>query len=203
MQPRIRRYAAFDKPGPPSVLEVREEPVQEIREEEILVELIAAGINQFDVKQRAGLMGSDINFGSRTGYDGAGKIVQVGTAVRDWQVGDRVVTRNRIGTVATYLAVKSHVLILLPAAVGYEAGAAAITPPVTAYQALRSLSITSGDVVVIHGGSGAVGSAAIQFAFVMGASRVIATCSEARVAHVANLGGAPVRYGTGATARML
>jgi enoyl reductase len=80
-------------------------------------------------------------------------------------------------------------------------GAALGIPVGTAYQALRSLGVGPGDTLLVHGGSGSVGQAIIQFAVLWGAT-VVATSSERRVDRVRELGATPVVYGEGLADRV-
>lgn len=80
-------------------------------------------------------------------------------------------------------------------------GAALGIPIGTAYQAARSLDVGPGDTLLVHGGSGSVGQALIQFA-VLGGATVIATASERRFDRVRLLGATPVAYGDGLAARV-
>src|SRR5690606_23468380 len=106
------------------------------------------------------------------------------------------------GAYATEVAVKAENAHLRPAGVSAGQGAALGIPAGTAYQAIRSLGVREDDTLLIHGGSGSVGQAAIQFAVLTGA-RVIATTSDARAQRVGDLGAEPVRYGDGLTGRVL
>ena len=84
----------------------------------------------------------------------------------------------------------------LPDGVTAAEGAAIGIPAGTAYQSLRSLGVGEGDVLLVHGGSGSVGQAAVQFAVAWGAT-VIATASPARHEQLRELGAIPVAYGDG------
>jgi len=191
---RFAEYASF---GPPEVLRVVEAPTPEPGPGQALIELRAAGVNPFDVKQRAGLgANAPLAAPRRTGYDGAGVVVAVGAEVEGRAVGDRVVTRAALGTAATHLLAKAGGLLAVPDGVDLDRAASVGTPAGTAYQALRSLGVGPGDVVVIHGGSGAVGQAAIQLARAFGAARVIATAAARNLDRLAALGAEPVDYAT-------
>ena len=92
-------------------------------------------------------------------------------------------------------------MVALPDAVTAAEGAGIGIPAGTAYQALRSLGLTEGDVLLVHGGSGSVGQAAVQFAVAWGAT-VIATASPARHDQLRELGATPVAYGDGLLERV-
>lgn len=120
----------------------------------------------------------------------------LGEGVDDLAVGDRVAIRDGNGTYASALAIATEKLAKLPDSVTTAEGAGIGIPAGTAYQSLRSLGVTEGDVLLVHGGSGSVGQAAVQFAVAWGAT-VIATGSPARHDQLRELGAIPVAYGDG------
>lgn len=189
-------FAYFDEYGPPAVLKTTSELCPPLGSDEILVEIAAAGVNPYDLKLRAGEFSAHGSQGrQRIGIDGAGTVIRVGAEVADWPVGQRVLVRNKVGTYASHIAVKGLNLVKLPTTVTFEEAAAIGTPAGTAFQALKSLNVSAEDSVLIHGGSGAVGQAAIQFARTLGALRIYATTSANRVEKVRALGAEPVVYG--------
>lgn len=194
-------FAAFDEHGSPEVLYIAREELPSIKSDEILVKMHAAGVNAYDVKQRAGYVGSATQR-TRIGYDGSGVVVRVGGAVTEWVPGDRVLVRNKLGTNSTHMIVRSRNLIPLPDNVSFEVAAAVGTPFSVAYQSLRSLNVSSADTLLIHGASGAVGTAAIQFAQRLGASRIIGTTSSRGFDQIEKLGAVPVNYGVGLEERL-
>jgi NADPH:quinone reductase-like Zn-dependent oxidoreductase len=105
------------------------------------------------------------------------------------------------GAYATDVVVKAGQVQVRPPQVSAAEGAALGIPVGTAYQALRSLGVGDGDTLLLHGGSGAVGQAAIQFAVLWGAT-VVATSSEERFDRVRALGATPVAYGDGLADRV-
>jgi NADPH:quinone reductase-like Zn-dependent oxidoreductase len=105
------------------------------------------------------------------------------------------------GAYADELTVPAASVFLRPAGVSAAEAAAIGIPVSTAYQALRSLAVAAGDTLLLHGGSGAVGRAAVQFAVAWGAT-VVATCSARRAADLEALGAQTVRYGDGLAERV-
>ncbi len=189
-------YRAF---GGPEVLEVIDLEDPTASEGTMIVRVEAAGVNPIDAKLRGGLRASDpIERPRRVGMDGAGTIIALGTGVEGFRAGDRVAFRQTPGSYAQVVAVRPEHAVPLPASVSAVAGAGIGIPFGTAYQALRSLAVTAGDVLLVHGGSGAVGQAAIQFARLWGAE-VIATSSPARFDEIERLGATPVAYGGAVT----
>lgn len=125
------------------------------------------------------------------GVDGAGVVSAVGDQVVRFQVGDRVffhasVARN--GTFAEYANVRAIAVALIPEGISFTSAAALPYAALTAYQAIhRKLRVQVGERVLIHGGSGGVGSFALQFAKHKGAA-VITTCSPDACDYVQGLG---------------
>ncbi|WP_226531634.1 quinone oxidoreductase family protein [Microbacterium paraoxydans] len=193
----MARAIVYTEIGSPAVLHLMEIPDPVAARGEVVVRIEAAGVNPIDAKLRGGRRPSPpITEPRPAGFDGAGVIEVLGEGVDGLQVGDRVAIRDGHGTYASALAVATENLAPLPDSVTMAEGAAIGIPAGTAYQALRSLGVTEGDVLLVHGGSGAVGQAAVQFAVAWGAT-VIATGSPARHDQLRELGAVPVAYGDG------
>ncbi|MDW4571313.1 NADP-dependent oxidoreductase [Microbacterium sp. M3] len=193
---------AYTEFGNPEVLhEIRvADPVP--GEDEVLVRVAAAGVNPIDAKLRSGARPSaPIVEPRRVGADGAGVVTAVGDGVDGFRAGDAVVFTGATGAYADEVAVTASQVFARPSRVSAAEGAALGIPVGTAYQTLRSLGVGAGDTLLVHGGSGAVGQAIIQFAVLWGAT-VIATSSERRFDRVRELGAAPVAYGEGLTDRV-
>jgi NADPH:quinone reductase-like Zn-dependent oxidoreductase len=191
----------YSRIGGPEVLEFATVQLAEPSAGEVVVEVLAIGINPIDGKLRGGVRKTPpITTPRRVGSDASGVIVAVGDGVVDWAVGDEVIT-SVSGAYATFLLVPVDKLDRKPEEWSFEQGAAVGIPVATAYQALKSLGVTSGDTLLVHGGSGAVGQAAVQFASAWGAT-VIATAGPTRQERVRELGGIPVEYGDGLVERV-
>ncbi|MFT4214598.1 MAG: NADP-dependent oxidoreductase [Microbacterium sp.] len=192
-------YSAF---GSPDVLVPTEITAPPPGPGEIAVRVEAAGVNPLDHKLRSGARFSgEITEPRRVGADGAGVVTAVGTDVDGYRVGDAVVVFGATGVYATDVVVTPAQLTPRPPQVSAAQGAALGIPAGTAYQSLRSLGVTAGDTLLVHGGSGAVGQAVIQFALLWGVT-VIATTSERRAERVRALGAVPVAYGPGLADRV-
>ena len=171
-------------------------------EGEVLVRVAAAGVNPIDAKLRSGARPSaPIVEPRRVGADGAGVVTAVGDGVDGFRAGDAVVFTGASGAYADEVAVAASQVFARPPRVSAAEGAALGIPVGTAYQTLRSLGVGAADTLLVHGGSGAVGQAIIQFAVLWGAT-VIATSSERRFDRVRELGAAPVAYGEGLADRV-
>lgn len=165
--------------GPPEVMKIEELPTPEPTGTQVLVRIAAAGVNPVDTYLRTGIHAHAPNLPYTPGKDGAGVVEAVGTDVTGFKPGDRVYTAGSIsGTYAEYsLCDQSH-LGLLPNSVTFEEGAGVWTPCATSYRALfQKAAAKAGETVLIHGASGAVGIAAIQWAKDAGLT-VIGTASS-------------------------
>jgi NADPH:quinone reductase len=188
--------------GGPEVLTLVDVEVPDPAPGEVAVRVEAGGVNPIDAKLRGGLRkSSPIDEPRRVGSDGAGVITAVGDDVDGFRVGDPVVIFGAAGLYAGDAVVPVRAVQPRPANVSAAEGAALGIPIGTAYQALRSLDVRAGDTLLLHGGSGSVGQAAIQFALLWGAS-VLATSSESRFDRVRKLGATPVAYGDGLADRV-
>lgn len=192
-------YSEF---GGPEVLTVTEIDAPQPGEGQVAVRVTAAGVNPIDHKLRAGIRPSaTISKPRRLGNDGAGVVTAVGADVDGYRVGDEVIVFGASGVYATDIVVQAARLTPLPPGVSPAIGAALGIPVGTAYQSVRSLGVGPSDTLLVHGGSGSVGQAVIQFARLRGAA-VVATSSAARADRVRQLGATPVAYGDGLVDRV-
>ena len=168
--------------GDPDVLQLDE--VADLRppgEGEVLVRLRAAGVNPVDTYMRSGQYAALPPLPFTPGSDGAGVVEAVGPARADGAgqaggaasspaVGDRVYTSDALtGTYAEAALCPVDHVHPLPAATTFSAGAALGVPYATAYRALfQRGQLRSGELILIHGASGGVGLAAVQFAVAAG-----------------------------------
>jgi enoyl reductase len=188
--------------GGPEVLHRIEIPDPVPAEGQLALRVEAVGVNPIDAKLRAGIRPSPpIDEPRRVGSDGAGIVTAVGDGVDGFRVGDAVGFWGASGAYASDVTVSARRAVPRAARVSALDAAALGIPIGTAYQTLRSLAVGHGDTLLVHGGSGSVGQAIVQFAVLWGA-RVIATSSERRSARVRELGGEPVVYGEGLADRV-
>jgi len=168
-------------------------PIPELREDEVLVEVHAAGVNLLDAKIRGGEFKLILPYRLPLvlGHDVAGVVVKVGTQVRQFTPGDEVYARPddfRIGTFAEFVPVKEASLALKPKNLTMEEAASIPLVGLTAWQALvEKAELKKGQKVFIQAGSGGVGTFAIQLAKHLGAT-VATTTSATNVALVKSLG---------------
>lgn len=145
----------------------------------VLVRIHAAGVNPVDTYLRTGIHAHAPRLPYTPGKDGAGVVEAVGEGVTKFGVGDRVYTANSVtGTYAEYAICEEIDLGRLPENVSFENGAGIWTPYATSFRALfQKAGAKSGETVLVHGASGGVGIAAIQWAKNAGLT-VIGTASS-------------------------
>jgi NADPH:quinone reductase-like Zn-dependent oxidoreductase len=182
-----------DRYGKKRALRSAEMPTPELRDDEVLVEVHAAGVNLLDSKIRDGEFKLILPYRLPLilGHDVAGVVVKAGSRVQNFKVGDEVYARVddfRIGTFAEFVPVKEASLALKPKGLTMEEAASIPLVGLTAWQALiAKADLKQGQKVFIQAGSGGVGTFAIQLAKHLGAT-VATTTSTANVALVKNLG---------------
>lgn len=168
-------------------------PKPEPREGEVLVEIYAASVNPVDIKIKNGEFKA---FQSHPmplilGCDMAGVVVGVGTNVHQIKVGDEVYASSdmsHIGTLAEYIVLNESDVAIKPTNLSMEEAASIPLVGLTAWQVLvERAELKQGQKVLIHAGSGGVGTFAVQLAKHLGAT-VAATTSTANVALVKSLG---------------
>jgi NADPH:quinone reductase-like Zn-dependent oxidoreductase len=179
--------------GKNRALRLADVPTPELREDEVLVQVHAAGVNLLDSKIRSGEFKLILPYRMPLvlGHDVAGEVVKVGARVRQFKAGDEVYARPddfRIGTFAEFVPVKEASLALKPRNLTMEEAASIPLVALTAWQALvEKAKLKKGQKVFIQAGSGGVGTFAIQLAKHLGAT-VTTTTSTANVALVKSLG---------------
>jgi len=180
--PKTMKAIVAHEYGGPEVLKYEDAPVPEPKENEILVRVIASGVNPADPLILNGKFAKE--FGTHLplilGYDMAGIVVKTGDKVTKLKVGDSVYAYLLWGGGwAEYCISNEGESAIKPKSLSLTEAAAVPLAALTAWQALIDVGkIQSGQTVLIHGGSGGVGSFAIQIAKARGA-RVIATASTA------------------------
>jgi NADPH2:quinone reductase len=165
-------------PGGPEMLVPEERPVPTPGDGEILVKVAAAGVNRPDVMQRKGLYPPPPGAPDIPGLEIAGEIVVLGSGVKRWKLGDRVMALVIGGGYAEYcLAHASHILPVstLPMV---EAAAIPETFLTVWYNVFERGGLKAGETLLVHGGSSGIGTTAIQLAKNFGA-RVIVTAGSA------------------------
>ena len=194
----------FESYGDIDVLNVVEVPDPLPGSGEVLVRVKAAGISPGETMIRKGFLHDrwPATFPSGQGGDLAGVVEQTGQGVDGWHVGDEVIgfTNNR-DSHAQLVTVPTENLTLRPAAVPWDAAGALFGAGTTAWAAVRAVGASKGDVIVISGAAGGVGTLAVQLARNAGAT-VIGLASEPHHGWLSDHGAIPVTYGDGVAQRI-
>jgi len=195
------RAVVYSEKGPSSVLRVIDRPVPEPGVGEVRVKLARSGVNPTDWKARSGGTARGDFTEITPNQDGSGTVDAVGLGVDGLAVGDRVWLylaqhEQAHGTAAEYVTLPAARAVRLPDSASFDLGASLGVPAITAHRALTAGDVTrlspgafEGRHVLVQGGAGAVGNAAIQLARWAGAS-VITTVSSDEKATLARAAGA-------------
>lgn len=156
--------------GGPEVLKLEEIPTPKPAAGQVLVRIHAAGVNPYDTYMRSGTYAIKPALPYTPGSDAAGVIEAVGPGMTKVQPGDRVYTARTVtGAYAEYAIALETQVHPLPAKISFAQGAAIWVPYGTAYHALfHSADAHASETVLIHGASGGVGHAGVQFARAFG-----------------------------------
>ncbi|MBM7620821.1 NADPH2:quinone reductase [Bacillus tianshenii] len=184
----------FDKFGGPDVLYYTEVPDPVIGDHEILVKTEAVGLNFADIYRRKGnyhLAGEPPYI---LGYEGAGVVSEVGAAITDIKVGDKIGFADVPYANAEFVTVPYEKAIPLPDQISCETAAAVLLQGLTAHYLVHdSYHIEKGDTVLVHAAAGGVGQLLTQMAKLLGAE-VIGLTSTADKASIARDAGADQVY---------
>jgi alcohol dehydrogenase len=183
----------FERYGDKDRVRMSDVPEPQLREDDVLVQIHAAGVNPLDSKIRDGEFKPILPYRLPLilGNEMAGIVTRVGSRVQKLKPGDEVYARpakDRIGTFAEFIAVSEADLAIKPKTLSMEEAASIPLVGLTAWQALiEKAQLEPGQKVLIHAGSGGVGTFAIQLAKHVGAF-VATTTSTSNVEWVKELG---------------
>ncbi|KAK9188926.1 hypothetical protein WN944_020331 [Citrus x changshan-huyou] len=173
--------------------------VPQVKEDQVLIKVVAAALNPVDGKRRQGkFKATDSPLPTVPGYDVAGVVVKVGTQVKEFKEGDEVYGDinekalegpKQFGSLAEYTAVEERLLAPKPKNLDFVQAAGLPLAIETAYEGLERTGFSAGKSILVLNGSGGVGSLVIQLAKqVFGASRVAATSSTRNLEFLKSLG---------------
>ena len=152
-----------------------------ISRDEVLIETYATSVNPLDIKVINGKLKAlgKYTLPATLGYDVSGKIVNIGENVTGLNIGDEVYAYvNKQGSFAEFVAVKANIVSLKPKNISFEEAASLPLVSLTASQVLKRGNLQVGEKILIHAGSGGVGSLAIQLAKEQGAYVYTTTSTE-------------------------
>jgi putative PIG3 family NAD(P)H quinone oxidoreductase len=176
-------------PGGPEVLSLEEVPDPVPGEGEVLVEVTAAGVNPADVMQRQGFYPPPPGASAYPGLECSGRITRVGPGVSGWRAGDSVCALMAGGGYAELVAVPAGQLLPIPAGVSLADAAALPEVACTVHASVfGQAALVPGEILLVHGGAGGIGTMAIQLAKARGAIVACTAGSPAKLARCRELG---------------
>jgi len=180
--PATMRYVDHGNGGGPEVLNLATREVPELGAGEVLIEVVAAGVNRPDCIQRSGRYPPPADASPHLGLEVAGRIVALGQGVTEWKIGEAVCALANGGGYAEYAAAPAGQVLPVPAGLTMLQAAALPETYFTVWANLVERGrLAAGDTVLIHGGSSGIGITAIQIAKAWGAT-VICTVGNAQKA---------------------
>lgn len=181
------KAAVYYKNGGPEVFRYEDVPDPGYLPDQVLIKIKSISIEGGDAINREIRPLNHIP--NIVGYQSAGEIVAIGAEVTDFKVGDRVVAITPFGSHAEFVAAQSIRTFLLPDNLTFEEGSAIPTAFFAAYECLFTFGhLVAGQTVLIHGGTGALGIAAIQMAKNTGATVIATGADNDKLAKLKSLG---------------
>ena len=183
------RAITFDAPGGPDVLRLSEVPDPSPGPGEVLVRVAATALNRADTLQRMGLYPPPPGASEILGLECSGLVAAAGEGVEGWAPGDRVCALLAGGGYAELTAVPAGQLLHAPAGMSLVDAAAIPEVFLTAHDNLFTRArLRAGETVLVHGGAGGVGTAAVQLAHRAGCRVLVTAGSAERIERCVELG---------------
>ncbi|WP_223583428.1 NAD(P)H-quinone oxidoreductase [Sphingobacterium sp. GVS05A] len=188
------KAVVISRPGDPEVLTVEELERPKIEDMEVLIAVRAAGVNRPDVFQRKGNYPAPPGVDPRIpGLEVAGVIVEKGSLVDSWNIGDSVCALVAGGGYASYVSVYQGHCLPIPGNLSFEEAAALPETVFTVWDnVFRRGKLQSGEHFLVHGGAGGIGSTAIQLGALFGAEVYTTVSSEEKGLFCQSLGASKV-----------
>lgn len=182
-------FVDFETSGAPEVLHLAEKPIPELEEGYVLIRVAAAGMNRADLMQRAGNYAIPPDASPILGLEASGEIVEIGPGVSDWKAGERVCSLTHGGAYAEYVAVPASHCLPVPEGFSMVEAAALPEAAMTVWSNVFDLGrLKAGESLLVHGGTGGVGTFAIQYAVAFGHHVYATAGGEARCEMLRKLG---------------
>jgi len=179
--PQQMQVVEISAPGGPEVLRIATRPLPRPQAGEVLIKVVAAGVNGPDLMQRKGLYPPPAGAPDLPGLEVSGTIVAAGDQVRRWNIGDQLTALTNGGGYAEYCTVDARHCLPIPK--GIELRDAASLPETffTVWSnVFMGARLAAGETLLIHGGAGGIGTTAIQLGKAFGAKVVATDSPEAR-----------------------
>src|SRR6059058_6455543 len=172
--PAQMTVVAISKPGGPEVLVPEQRALPQPGPDEILVKVMAAGVNRPDVAQRSGAYPPPPGASDLPGLEISGEVVAVGAGASKHKLGDKVMSLVAGGGYAQYcIAQAAQAMAVPPSLSMLEAGAIPETLMTVWHNVFERGALKAGETLLIHGGSSGIGTMAIQLAKAFGAKVIV------------------------------
>lgn len=191
----VMRYIAVTATGDASVMQLGQMAIPEPGPDDLLVRVLAAGVNRPDILQRQGLYPAPDDASPVLGLEVAGEVVACGKHVSRWHVGDKVCALVNGGGYADYALAPAAQCLPIPAGYSWVQAAALPETFFTVWHNLfQRVQLQPGERLLIHGGASGIGVAAIQIARALGVEVMATAGSVAKCAAITQLGAHAIHY---------
>lgn len=176
------RAIEISAPGRPEVLKEVDRPIPQISDDQLLVRVFASGVNGPDIMQRKGLYPPPKGASDLPGLEISGEVIEVGAAVTNFKIGEKICALTNGGGYAELAAINADHCLPIPKGVSEIDAAGLCETYFTVWSNVFFQNENfSGKNMLVHGGSGGIGSTAIQLGAQNGL-QVFTTCSDERKA---------------------
>ena len=187
--PEFMTAIEISKFGGPDVLKPRQLPLPHIKSGEVLIKVVAAGVNRPDIMQRGGMYPAPKGASEIPGLEVSGEIVALGEEVSGWKVGDKVVALVTGGGYAEYCTAPAGQCLPIPKGLTMTEAAGL---PETFFTVWSNVfdrgGLKEGETFMVHGGTSGIGTTAIQMAKAFGATVITTSGSDEKAAFCRELG---------------
>lgn len=182
------KAAVISKNGGPEVLELKDIQLDNPKNNEVLIENKAIGLNYIDTYHRSGLY--PLKLPSHIGMEGSGIIKRIGPNIKNFKIGDRVAyASSPLGSYATHRIFPVENLVKVPDEIEFETAATLMTKGITAFYLLnKTYSVTPGESILIHAAAGGVGQILCQWAKSLGCNVIGTVGSDDKIYVAKNSG---------------
>lgn len=189
------KYIAVKNPGDAGQLFIGDAKIPSPGTRDVLIRVYAAGVNRPDILQRQGLYPPPADASPVLGLEVAGEIIACGSSVTRWRAGDRICALVNGGGYAEYAIAPADQCLAIPEHFSFiEAAGLPETFFTVWHNLFQRAGLTSGESLLVHGGSSGIGICAVQLAIAFGASVYATAGSAEKCAAIASLGARPINY---------
>lgn len=182
------RAIVVREPGGPDALELAEVPDPQVGPGEVLIDVVAAGVNRADLMQRQGRYPPPPGASGLLGLECSGHVAGIGPGVEDWQVGEPCVALLAGGGYAERVVAPAGQVVVPPPGIDLVTAGGVIEVAATVSSNLDLARLRAGERFLVHGGAGGIGTFAIAYAKSLGATVMATAGSEEKLAHCRSLG---------------